>query len=448
MGRQMKLGLSMVQNGTHLAAWRHPGSPLGGALDFKLWKRMAQAAEAAKIHFMFWADGAAVRINAKSDDDLSYNGRIEQFEPTTLMAAISAVTERIGLIATASTTYNEPYTVARKFASLDYLSEGRVGWNVVTSWSEQEAVNFNRDKHLDHSVRYRRAEEFFDVVLGLWDSWEDDAFLRDREGGRYFDPAKMHVLAHKGEHFSVRGPLNIARPVQGYPVIAQAGSSEPGQDLAARTADLVYTAQQNLAEAQAFYASVKGRLAAYGRSPDDMLVMPGAMIVVGETDEAARDKLAELEALIHPKIGMGILERTVGDLSAYPVDGPVPDLTGDGPVKSISGKTLRLAREQGLTIRQLYTRLSGGSGHYQIVGSAKTIVDEMEAWFLGGGCDGFNMMLPYYPDGLEDVLRLVVPELQRRGLFRTEYEGRTLRENLGLRRPAHHTGVPRSTRAG
>ena len=433
----LKLGLAMVSNGTHAAGWRLPGAQADAGVDFALWKRMAQQAEAAKFHFIFLADGQAVRTNAKDDEALSYSGRIDQFEPLTIISALAAVTERIGFVATASTSYNEPFTIARKYASLDYISGGRVGWNVVTSWSEAEAKNFSREKHFDHDFRYRRAEEFVDVVTGLWDSWEDDAFLRDQAGGRYFDPAKMHVLNHKGEFFSVKGPLNSPRPPQGYPVIAQAGSSEPGQELAARTADLVYTAQRDFASAKAFYDSVKGRAAKYGRSPDDMLVMPGGLIVVGESDQQAQDRLGELEALIHPVHGLSVLANLFGDLSGYPLDEPLPDIVLNGPIKSIASTMARQAKEKGMTIRQLYTFLSGGAAHQQIVGSPARIADHMQEWFEGRACDGFNLMIPYYPDGLTEVIDLLLPELRRRGLFREEYSGRTLRENLGLARPAH-----------
>jgi N-acetyl-S-(2-succino)cysteine monooxygenase len=435
------LGLSMVSNGTHLSGWRHPDARADSGLDFKFWTEMARRAEAAKIHFMFWADGAAVRISAKDDDALSFNGRIEQFEPTTLIAALSAVTEKIGLVVTASTTYNEPYNLARRFASIDHISGGRAGWNVVTSWSEAEAKNFSRDKHMEHATRYQRAGEFMDIVDKLWNSWEDDAFVRDKASGRYFDPEKMHVANHKGEFFQVQGPLNIERPVQGRPVIAQAGQSEPGQELAARTADIVYTAQQSLEEAQAFYASVKGRTERYGRRPEDLVVMPGGLVILGRTDEEAQEKLATLENLVHPKIAMQVLQRIIGaDLSEYPVDGPIPEFEVTSRMSSHAPALLKQARDNGLTIRQLYSKLSGGSGHHQLVGTASTIADHIEHWYRNDACDGFNFLIPYYPQGLYDALDQVVPELQRRGIFRTEYRGSTLRDNLGLRRPAHPAG--------
>jgi alkanesulfonate monooxygenase len=436
--RKMKIGLSLVSNGTHPAGWRLPEAHADAGLDFKLWKQLAQAAEEAALHFMFLADGIAVRTAAADLDALSYSGRIDQFEPLTLIGALSAVTEKLGFIATASTTYNEPYHIARKFASLDHISGGRVGWNVVTSWSEAEARNFGRDSHMEHTARYGRAEEFVDVVRGLWDSWQDDAFVRDKARGQYFDPAKLHVLGHDGPHLKVLGPLNIARPPQGYPVIAQAGSSEPGQELAARTADLIYTAKRTPEEAGAFYDSVKNRFPKYGRSAADALVLPGIMPIVGRTMEEAKAKYDQVQNLIHPKVGLAMLARTFGDLSAYDPDGPLPDdLPVLDGVKSHRDSLVRMARNENLSIRQLYMRVTGAAGHNQVYGTPDTIADLMADWFNRGVCDGFNIMAPYFPGGLGDFLEMVVPVLQQRGLFRTGYEGATLRENLGLARPEH-----------
>jgi len=443
----MKLGLNLVANGGHSAGWRMPDADAGFATGFRQWKAVALAAERARIHFMFWADGIAVRHSAKDDDALSYLGRIEVFEPLTLMGALAAVTEHIGFIATASTTYNEPYHIARKFASLDYVSEGRAGWNVVTSWSEQEALNFGREKHMEHGLRYRRAEEFIDVVMGLWDSWEDDAFIRDKATGQYFDPAKLHNLDHRGEVFTVHGPLNVARPIQGYPVIAQAGSSGPGQGLGGRTADLIYTAQKTREAAMAFYASVKGQAAAFGRDPDEILVMPGMMPILGHTEQEARDRFDRLQDLVHSKLGLAMLASSFGDLSGHAEDGPVPDAKADhNGVKSGHDALVKLARENDLTIRQLYQIVAGSSGHNLMVGTAAGIADQMEDWFVNRGCDGFNLMPPYMPGPAMAILEDLVPELQRRGLFHTEYEGTTLRESLGLARPA--PGVRRRAETG
>jgi alkanesulfonate monooxygenase len=439
---QMKLGLSLAANGTHKGGWRHPDAANGVALDFKIWKEMAQAAERAKIHFIFLADGQAVRTEAESDEALSFNGRIDQFEPLTLLSGLAAVTEHIGLIATASTTYNEPYTVARKYVSLDYVSGGRSGWNVVTSWSEAEALNFNRDKHMEHAARYRRAEEFVDVVRGLWDSWEDDAFLRDKVSGRYFDPAKMHVLDHKGEFFKVHGPLNIARSPQGHPVVAQAGGSEPGQQLAARTADLVYTAVQEMEKAQAFTAGIKERVAQAGRSPDAVKVMPGMLPIIGSTQAEAEAKLARLQALLDPRIGLTMLNHVFGDLSGYDLDGPLPELGETNATVTIRKLWTERARRENLTIRQLYQLIAVTTGHLLLVGTPDSIADEMERWFVNKACDGFNIMAPWMPGALYEVFDELVPILQKRGLFQTDYQGSTLRESLGLPRPENQF-VPR-----
>jgi alkanesulfonate monooxygenase len=437
----MKLGLNIVANGAHAAGWRMPEAQADAALDFALWKRMAQAAERARFHFMFWADGIAVRHSARDEDELSYLGRIDVYEPLTLIGALSAVTERLGFIASASTTYNEPYHVARKFASLDHISGGRVGWNVVTSWSEQEALNFGRDAHMEHGLRYRRAEEFADVVFGLWDSWEDDAFIRDKASGRYFDPARLHTPHHRGETFRVEGPLNVARPLQGYPVIAQAGSSGPGQNLGSRIADLIYTAQKTKEDAAAFYASVKSHGEAAGRTPDAMLVMPGILPVLGRTRQEAQDRFEQLQGLVHPKLGLPLLAASFGDLSGYPEDAPLPPpLPASNAVQSGHAALIRLARQPGMTIGRLYRIMAGASGHNIAIGTASDVADVMEDWFTGHACDGFNIMPAYMPDAAHHAFDWLVPELQRRGLCQTEYQGDgTLRGSLGLARPAHGT---------
>jgi N-acetyl-S-(2-succino)cysteine monooxygenase len=435
---QFKLGAFLMNTGHHVAAWRHPDADADGGLDFAHYKRLAQTAERAKFDMAFLADGVAVRRDHNLES-LSRSGQLVHFEPLTLLSALSAVTEHIGLVATASTTYNEPYHIARKFASLDYLSGGRAGWNVVTSASEAEAKNFNRDKHMEHALRYERAREFLQVVTGLWDSWDDDAFIRDKETGLYFEPAKLHVLNHKGKHFSVKGPLNVARPPQGYPVIVQAGASEDGQDFAAQTAEVIFTAQQTLEEAQAFYAGIKGRLAKYGRSPDHLKIMPGVFPVIGHTEKEAKEKYDQLQNLIHPSVGLALLSGNIGgfDLTSYPLDGPLPELPETNLNKSRQKLVTDLARRENLTIRQLYQAIAGARGHWTIWGTPEQIADRLEEWFVNDAADGFNLMPPYLPGGLDEFVDLVLPILRQRGLFRTEYEGRTLRENLGLLRPVN-----------
>ncbi|WP_029003011.1 LLM class flavin-dependent oxidoreductase [Azorhizobium doebereinerae] len=435
---QLKLGAFLYPAGHHVAAWRHPQAQADAGVNFAHYAALAQAAEAAKFDLVFLADGVSVRgddIEALSRTATRYVG---QFEPITLLSAVAALTSRIGLVATASTTYNEPFHIARKYASLDHISGGRAGWNLVTSADEREAYNFGREAHLAHAQRYQRAEEFYDVATGLWDTWEDDAFVRDKASGVYFDPAKLHYLEHRGAHFQVRGPLNVPRPPQGHPVVVQAGSSEAGKALAARSAEVIFTAQQTLADAQAFYADVKGRLAAHGRSPDDLKIMPGIFPVVGRTHAEAEEKYQEIQDLIHPVVGVSLLSKTIGaDLSGYDIDGPVPDVPETNGGKSRQELLLQLARRENLTIRQLYLRIAGARGHWTVVGTAQEIADQLQERFEGYGADGFNVMPPHLPQGLTDFVDLVIPELRRRGLFRTEYEGRTLRENLGLARPAH-----------
>ena len=436
--RTMKLGFNIVANGAHVAGWRMPDAQADAATDIRLWKDLARAAERARIHFMFWADGIAVRHSARDDDELSFNPRIDVFEPLTVIGALAAVTERLGFVASASTTYNEPYHIARKFASLDYVSEGRVAWNVVTSWSEQEAYNFGLDAHVEHGRRYRRAEEFVDVVFGLWDSWEDDAFIRDKSSGHYFDPAKLHTLNHAGEQLRVKGPLNVARPLQGYPVIAQAGSSGPGQDLGARIADLIYTQQKSRDDAIRFYRSVKSHGAAAGRDPASMLVMPGILPVLGRTQAEAEDRFARLQSMVHPRVGLPMLAEVFGDLSHLPLDGPLPPpLASSNSVKSAFEKLAALARQPGMTVRKLYETQAGASGHFVFVGTPAAAADVMADWFEAGACDGWNLIPPYLPGPALECLEWLVPELQRRGLAQTEYGGDgTLRASLGLARPA------------
>ncbi|KWU21573.1 LLM class flavin-dependent oxidoreductase [Achromobacter xylosoxidans] len=435
--RQIKLGAFLMQTGHHIAAWRHPDAQADAPVNFRHYAELARRAEAAKFDAIFLADSVGVRNTDLAS--LSRTARSDHFEPLTLLSALAAVTEKIGLIATVSTTYNEPYHVARKFASLDHISGGRSGWNLVTSSGQGEAQNFNLDEHVEHARRYARAAEFHDVVLGLWDSWEDDAFLRDKHSGQYFDPAKLHPLRHRGEHFSVRGPLNVSRSPQGRPVVVQAGASPAGRDLAARTAEVIFVAHQTFDEARAFYRDIKGRAVEYGRDPDDIKIMPGIFPVIGRSQAEAEDKFARLQDLIHPVVGVQLLSNMIGgfDLSGYPVDGPLPDIPETNGGKSRQQLLIDLARRDNLTIRQLYLRIAGARGHQQVVGTPQSVADQLQQWFEEDGADGFNIMSPWLPGGLDDFIELALPELRRRGLFRTEYSGATLRQHLGLARPAH-----------
>lgn len=435
--RQMHLGAFLQGVGHHLAAWRHPDSDPAGATRLAHFQNLARIAERGKFDAIFFADN--VGLPDAPSHILTKAALPYYFEPLLLLAALAGVTERIGLVATVSCTYLPPYQLARKFAALDQLSAGRSGWNLVTSGTEFEARNFGLDQQLTHATRYERAHEYMQVVKGLWDSWEDDPYLFDKAGNQFFDTAKLHRLAHTGPHFSVHGALQSARPVQGYPVLVQAGSSEDGQDLAAASAELVFTAQQTVQGARAFYRSLKDRLAHYGRKESEVKVLPGISPIIGRSQQEAQEKYEQLQALIDPVVGLGLLSGFVGgfDFSPYPLDGPLPELPAIEGWQSRQALFVETARRENLSIRQLYQRIASARGHLTVVGTPESIADQMEDWFNTGAADGFNVLAPTFPQGLEDFVSGVIPELQRRGLFRTEYTGHTLREHLGLARPAH-----------
>jgi alkanesulfonate monooxygenase len=418
----------------HTGAWRYPGAWPDMNFNFAHLKHAIQTLERAKFDAFFMADHMAV-LNMPLDA-LKRSHTVTSFEPFTLLSALSQVTERIGLVATGSTTFDAPYHIARRFASLDHISGGRAGWNVVTTSNPDAALNFGLEEHVEHDERYRRAREFYDVVTGLWDSWADNAFIRDVEHGIFFDPTKMHVLDHKGKYLSVRGPLNIARPVQGWPVIVQAGASEAGRQLAAETAEAVFTAQSSLAAGRQFYADVKGRMKALGRAPGHMKILPACFVVVGDTVEEARAKRAKLDSLVDYANAIASLSIALGhDASKFDPDGPLPaNIPESNASQSGRQRAIDLARKENLTVRQLAQRLGGYAG-LAMVGTPKTIADEMEEWLFTEGSDGFTVMFPYLPGALDDFVARVIPELQGRGLFRRDYEGTTLREHLGLPRP-------------
>jgi N-acetyl-S-(2-succino)cysteine monooxygenase len=432
---QLSLGAFLMFTGHHVASWRLPSTSDSTTLEDFI--SFAKIAEAAKFDALFLADGVAARLDDFGAASHKAHNGTYPFEPITLLSALASHTSRIGLIATASTSFSDPYNLARQFASLDRLSNGRAGWNLVSTGDTGSWRNFSYDGPITHADRYDRAGEFADVVTGLWDTVDDDAFTRDRTSGEYWDPRKVHSLNHRGKHFKVQGPLNIARAPQGHPVVVQAGSSEPGKELAARTAEAIFTAQQTLEDAIGFYADVKGRLGKYGRAPDDLKIMPGVFPVVGRTEAEAQEKFEALQSLIDPVVGLGLLANHSGgfDFSRFPLDGPVPDLPETDGGKSRRVLLIDLARRENLTIRQLYLRIAGARGHWQLVGTPEQIVDQLEERFVNYGADGFNIMPPTLPGGLVDFVELVLPELRRRGLFRSEYAGRTLRDHLGLKRP-------------
>ena len=433
--RQLHLGAFMRPVSIHTGAWRYPGAWRDANFNFERLKTLAQALERACFDAFFMADHLALLNMPLAALQRSHTAT--SFEPLTLLSALAQHTTHLGLIATASTTFDEPFHIARRFASLDHLSQGRAGWNVVTTSNPDAALNFGRSEHMAHGERYARAREFHDVVTGLWDSWADDAFVRDAESGRFFDPERLHTLNHKGQYLNVKGPLHIARPVQGWPVIVQAGASEPGRQLAAETAEVVFSAPGTLANARAFYADVKRRVRAVGRDPAHLKILPGALVVVGDTLQQARDIRAQLDSLVHEDSAIASLSIALGhDVSGFDLDAPLPEVPQSNASQSSRERVLDLARHEQLTVRQLAQRLGGYAG-LAFVGTPESIADEMQEWLQTEACDGINIMFPYLPDGLTAFVERVVPALQRRGIFRRAYTGTTLREHLGLPRPGN-----------
>jgi N-acetyl-S-(2-succino)cysteine monooxygenase len=444
----MKLGLFLAGGGHHIAAWRDPDVEAAANQSIRFYADAARTAERGRFDLVFNADTAAIF----GPDDVNVWCRTAgalRLEPLTMLAALAMVTERIGLVSTATTTYWEPYHVARFFASLDQISGGRAGWNLVTSQAASEAFNFSRAEHSPHADRYERAAEFAQVVLGLWDTWEEDAVVADKESGLYFDPAKLHLLNHQGKHFAVRGPLTVRRSPQGRPVIVQAGQSDTGRELAAAIAEVIFTVQQDLEAARDYYADVKRRAAQHGRAPDAIKILPGIMPVIGRTTAEAEAKYERLQSLIHPALGIAVLSDMYGmDLTPYPLDGPLPDPPhGTANQQGRRMLLIDLARRESLTIRQLYRRVAGARAHRTICGTAAEIADSLELWYRRGAADGFNILPLTFPRGLEDIVDMLIPELQRRGLFRTEYEGKTLRENLGLPFPHNRWALEREQKS-
>ncbi|WP_264035480.1 LLM class flavin-dependent oxidoreductase [Mycolicibacterium neworleansense] len=445
MPRQLHLNAFLMGVGHHEAAWRHERTDVRNLTDVKHFQRLAQLAERGRLDSVFFADGLAVGPRVKHNTQAI-------FEPITLLTAMAVVTEHVGLIATATTGYIEPYTLARSFASLDHISGGRAGWNIVTSAGEDEAANFGVDGIPDHAGRYRRAAEFVNVAMALWDSWEDDALVLDESTGIFADPDRVHRVDHAGEHFTVRGPLNTPRSVQGRPLLVQAGSSESGKDFAARYAEAIFTAQRSVADGKAFYRDVKSRAVKFGRSADEVKILPGIVPFIGPTEEAALELEKQFTDLISPEYSLRQLSQMLGvDLTAHALDAPLPALP---PIEQIQGNKSRyqlvkdLASSESLSVRQLIAKLGGGRGHRTFAGTAEQVADNLELWFTEGAADGFNIMPPYLPGGLEDFVEQVVPILQRRGLFRTDYTATTLRGHYGLaHRPSRYTVTAAETSA-
>jgi alkanesulfonate monooxygenase len=435
---RMHLAAYYNPTGHHVASWRHPRAEADAHVNIRHYIEIACTAERAKFDLLFLADANATREAAMEALSRSVQF-VAHFEPLTLLSALAVATDRIGLVATASTSFNQPYHLARKFASLDWISGGRAGWNIVTSGQTAEARNFNMDDAYDHADRYDRAREVVEIVLGLWDSWDDDAFVRDKESGLFFVPERMHVLNHRSERYRVDGPLNVPRPPQGYPVLVQAGASNEGRDLAARFAECIFSPHLTLEAAKEYYDDVKARMIKFGRNPDHVKILPGLSVIVRPTEAEATADFEYLQSLIHPIVAREILSTMLGgiDLSGYDMDKPLPDPLPRRANTSLAHfeSIVALGKRENLTIRQLGMRVAGARGKNVIKGSPAQVVDYMEEWFQARACDGFTVMPPYIPGALDDFCELVIPELQKRGRFRTEYEGKTLREHLGLPRP-------------
>ncbi|MFC8303010.1 LLM class flavin-dependent oxidoreductase [Specibacter sp. NPDC057265] len=428
--RELHLNAFIHGTGHHEASWRHPDVDPQAEQGLEHYINIARTAERGKLDSLFLADGLAISSNIR------YNAH-SSFEPLTLLSALATATERIGLIATASTTYNQPYSLARALASVDRISGGRAGWNIVTSAGQEEAQNFNLQNRPAHTVRYERAHEFLETAKALWDSWADDAVVANKESGIYSDAEKINTIDHQGRHFQVKGPLNLPRPVQGHPLLVQAGSSEAGKEFAARHAEAVFTAHLSVESAREFYADLKGRLRAFGRSPDELLILPGISAYIADTEVEARAKYELLNSLANPEYGVHQLSAQLDfDLSGHPLDAQLPEIPeGTDGAQSRKKLIVDAARKESLSIRELTQKLAGARGHFTFIGTPAQVADEIELWFTTGAADGFNIMPPTFPGGLDDFVDKVVPLLQERGLFRTRYSGKTLRDHYGLARP-------------
>ena len=417
----------------HTGGWRYPGGFADANFNLNHIIRFIQKLEEGKFDTFFMADHLAL-LNMPIEA-LKRSATPTSFEPMTLLSALAMVTEKIGLVATSSTTYDAPYHVARRFASLDHISGGRSGWNIVTTANPNASRNFGIEFQMEHDERYSRAKEFYDVVTGLWDSWEDDAFVRNQKTGIFFDTEKMHILNHQGKYLKSRGPLNIARPIQGWPVIVQAGASNAGRQLAAETAEVVFTSQPTIDHAREFYSDVKGRMKQIGRNPSHMHILPACMVIIANSLEDAKERRAKLDSLVHFESAIASLSIALGtDASVFDPEEMLPDIPETNAGQSSREKAIRLAKEEGLTVRQLAQRI-GGHSSLCLMGPPELVADQMEEWLSNGGADGFTIQFPYLPQGLDDFVEKLVPILQKKGIYREDYEGNTLRENLGLPRP-------------
>jgi FMN-dependent oxidoreductase (nitrilotriacetate monooxygenase family) len=433
--RRMHMGVFVLGTGNHIAGWRYEGAATSH-MQLPVIQEIARIAERGKFDLLFISDSMAM-------DPTDHPSFMCRLEPTTLISVLSASTTRIGLGATVSTSFSEPFNVARMFGSIDHISGGRAAWNVVTSSNPKAAQNFNRDEHLEHELRYQRANEFVDVVRGLWDCWDDDAITADKVSGQYIDEGKVRPLNHKGQFFQVKGPVNMSRCPQGHPVIIQAGGSPSGLELAARTADVVFSVVQDLQAAKIAYADLKARMAKYGRSPNDLAVLPGVMPIIGANVAEAREKLSKLQSWLTPTNAATLVASRIGyEVSGHPLDGPVPPPPPSQGSRTFSHVLYEIALREKMTLRDLYNLTAAARGHWVVCGTPQSIADTLEEWFVEAAADGFNILPPYFPGAFDEFVDLVVPELQRRSLFRCDYHGSTLRDHLGLAR----VSVPMSKR--
>jgi FMN-dependent oxidoreductase (nitrilotriacetate monooxygenase family) len=431
--RQLALAVFLTRHGHHPGAWRQPNSAAAGKPDFAHWANLVRTAERGKLDAAFFAD--FVGQSGDRTRGIERRHAFLDFEPLTAIAALAAITSRIGLVATVNTNFEAPYSLARRFASLEYISNGRTGWNIVSSLGDGAAQSYGLDERYSHSERYARADDFVALTKKLWDSWEDEAFEgADRESGIYLNADAVHPVHHRGPFYHVDTILDMPRPVQGYPVFAQAGNSDTGRDFAAKHAEMIYAAAQFIEEAQGFYADIKGRVAGYGRDPGTLKVMPGLSFAIGSSLQEAQDKFGALEEKVDFSGDLNLMGH---DVSAYPLDGPLPDLPEPENGKGRWRQLTALARRESLTIRQLFLRFNAVRGHRVVLGTPSDIADQIQDWFERDAADGFNLIPPLLPSSLDEFVDLVIPELQRRGLFRTEYTGTTLREHLNLPRPAN-----------
>ena len=434
MSQYMKLGMFYWHCGHHIAAWRHPDGVADSGSNLEHIIELARLAEKGLFDMFFMAD--SVTFWRADLEGMSRDSHCAWIEPFTLMAALAQHTTRLGLVCTATSTYDQPYLLARRFAALDIVSAGRSGWNLVTSANPNEARGFGSQEHMEKKTRYRRAREFAHVVRGLWSSWGDHVFIRDKETGRFFDKSQLGILEHDGEFFHVRGPLNVPHSPQGEPVLVQAGASEEGRQLAAETAEVVFGAQLTLESAREFYSDVKGRMVVLGRDPDSLKIMPGLTVMVADSHDEAVERFERLQDLIDPLTGLRLLSERMGhDMSGYDINELMPALPPDPRGGSRRDLVVARARRDGMTIREVYREFAASRGHALVIGDPREVADLMERWVVEKGCDGFNVMPPIFPGDLRSFIRLVIPELQRRKLYRTQYEGTTLRQNLGLTRP-------------